>query len=450
MTDQAARRAAAYLRVSSAQQAGEDRFGYDRQINDIRTYAEQHDLTLTEEYRDAITGKSVTRAGLQRLKEAAREYDAVIISSVDRLARDVGASYQVLAHLVETGVEVHSADFGRIDLEDDASLIQFNLRSLFSHLERQKITRRTYAARVSIAKSGRIPNGLRALGIKTIERRAIIIPPEAQIVRDMYERSARGESLKSIARHLTDTGAPRHSSARAWRFVDVAQMLKNPLYRGEYHWGRYRIPVPAIVDEALWSAGQPRRRGRPQHKSPLRLLGHVRCGQCGLRLTSKSRKRYTKAGTRKTWNYICQSTVYPDVECTLGQINSNTLEQTVEQSLRTTLRTPKVLTEMLAASIKPDPATELARLELDEEDARWLEAFRAGAITAGELAEYRADVQRRRRALANSAPQPQHDVAEYARKAEELPLEQLLDEAAVMVIVKGRDEIDLVLNAENP
>ncbi len=90
------RRAAAYLRVSSEKQADEDRFGYHRQIAGVREYANTNALELVGEYRDAITGKSVTRSGLDRLLSEASSYDVVIISSVDRLARDGGALARVV------------------------------------------------------------------------------------------------------------------------------------------------------------------------------------------------------------------------------------------------------------------------------------------------------------------------------------------------------------------
>lgn len=439
------RRAAAYLRVSSDHQANEDRFGYERQITEIIRYAERAGFELTREYRDAITGKSTTRRALSELQRDASRYEAVIISSVDRLGRHVSATDRVLAALIASGLEVHSAEFGLIDLEDDTSLVQFNIRSLVAHLERQKIVKRTQAARIAIAQAGGIPNGVKGLGFRTQKRKLVIIPDEAEVVRAVFEASAAGESMSGIAARLTADGVPRWSSERPWRFTDVQRVLTNPLYRGEYVWGGISIPVPAIVSPGLWSRAQPRGRGR-RPRTNLALLGHIRCGWCGHRLSTRweyDRKR------RPRWPvYRCQGGKLPDVRCKFGQISARRLEPVVERAVRDALANEATIRELLAIAEDDAPATADARAELEREDAQWLEAFRHGAITAAELASYRADVRRRVAALAQDTGRAEVEVERLVRAARELPLPELLDLARVLVVVRSRDDVLVTINAE--
>lgn len=71
----ASRTAALYLRVSTAAQAGDERFGLAGQTRDATQYASAAGLRIVETYQDVITGTKATR------------YDTVLISAVDRLAR---------------------------------------------------------------------------------------------------------------------------------------------------------------------------------------------------------------------------------------------------------------------------------------------------------------------------------------------------------------------------
>ena len=441
------RRAAAYLRVSSEKQADEDRFGYHRQITSVREYAARAGLDLVAEYRDAITGKSVTRKNLDRLMSEAGSFDVVVISSVDRLARDVTSSYQVLANLLAGRLQVHSADHGLIDLEQEHSLIHFNLQALFAHLERQKIVSRTRAAVNAIAAAGQIPDGMRTFGYRTVKREALVVPEEALVVRDVFERSARGETLVAIARALTEAGVPRRTGASTpWRFTDVRQMIRRTTYKGEYRWGQHVLSVPAIVTPGLWAKAQPRGRGRPWHTSPLQLLGHVRCGVCGARLSSKPHHVRSKEG-RRYWSYRCSGRNNdPSSSCGFGAISGPHLDALAERAVRDALADPKRVREMLAVAAEVDDRNASALAALESEDARWLEAFRAGAITAAELSEYRADVRRRSRALADTRATADRDVQEYVRAARKLPLREVLDLAGVEIVVLGRYSLEVRLN----
>lgn len=95
-----------------------------------------------------------------------------------------------------------------------------------------------------------------------------------------------------------------------------------------------------------------------------------------------------------------------------------------------------------AAQVQTDDFTE-QRQALEAEDARWLEAYRVGAITAAEMGKYRADVKRRLRALGGSKPTTGRSVREYAAAAKTMPLRDLLDFANVEIVVWARDNIEI-------
>jgi site-specific DNA recombinase len=438
--------AAAYLRVSTLAQADADRFGYGRQAHEISEYARKHNLELVREYRDAITGTSTTRVGLQGLKADAGTYDVVLISGVDRLARSVGASYQVLAELLELGLAVHSAEFGVVDLDDDQSLIQFNLRSLFAHLERNKILQRTRAGRRLMADKGLLPGGIRTYGYRGDGKGgAEIVPEQAAIVRRVFNARIRGESFRQIGWELQQDGVPiarPHRSPNGkgfWGYGQVGKLVKNRAYKGEYRFtldGRpYVFEVPAIVSVDVWERAQPRKRGAPA-KLDWPLLGHIRCGECGRRMHAKQTRR---KGAVVWQAYRCQAADRRELECSAGMLVRASLEARVEAAIREHFADARFVRDLLAASDDISPHSAARVQELEIERARLLQAYRKGIIGLDEFAASRKEIDESIRALSDTPP-PELPVESLMGAAAGMPLGEFLANAGI-VVVASRDFI---------
>src|SRR5262245_58143364 len=99
MTD--SKRVAIYTRVSTPDQT------VDNQLAELRQAAERHNWTITAEYTDVASGAKVKRPGLDALVLAIkrREVDAVAVSSLDRLGRNLRHVLEVIALLEAKGIE---------------------------------------------------------------------------------------------------------------------------------------------------------------------------------------------------------------------------------------------------------------------------------------------------------------------------------------------------------
>jgi DNA invertase Pin-like site-specific DNA recombinase len=443
-------KAAAYLRVSTSNQSGDDRFGLERQLKDIQEYANREGIALVETYKDVITGKSTTRTGLNRLKENFEAFDLVIISSVDRLARTVNASYITLAELLELGLQVHSSDFGEVDLDDEKSLIQFNLRSLFSHIERNSIVKRTKAAHVAMAEKGIPPLGVKTYGYKSLEGSVFVVPERAEVVKRIFEMSADGVPLRAIAKTLTEEGIevsrPEWKKGlNVWHYPVITKILQNPTYKGEHFWSykgrRWTIPVPAIVSPELWDKAQKKKVGA-HAKQDWVLLGHLRCGECGRRMNSKT-KRFKDNRAEQQW-YRCNSMSQPVRVCTMGLLNRKKLEQFAEEEVRKALSSEKVVRGLLGQqqekSSRPD--AELANLDALEKEL--LETLRLGGLSAAEFTEFRNDIRKKRNALNVKLDVPKEAVKSYVEMAKTLEFRDLLEASGVVVVV-GKDFLRITL-----
>lgn len=437
-------RAAAYLRVSSIAQAEDDRWGYERQHREVLAYAEHHDLQIDHTYRDAITGTSTTRVGLDQLLAHAHQLDVVIISSVDRLGREVAATQQVFQDLKRAGLAVHVTNAGEIKTEDDAGLIHFVLSSLFADLERRAISSRTQAALVMMAEAGKLPNGIRTYGYNHDDKGgAIIRPDQARIVRRIYRERIEGRSFRSIALALEADRIPVARPHRApdgrgrWGYGTIGKLIRNRAYKGEYLWSRngrkWLIPIPPIVDEATWVAAQPRKRG-PAPRKDWPLLGHVRCGRCGRRMHAR-----TSIKRGKPYDYYrCQALDRPEIRHTCDQklVRRDWLEQAAETAVRERLTDPTELRALLAAAEEQrgDPNAD-RRAALREERARLLLAYRHGVLDLDEFTTARGEIDADLTALTQAPAGEDAPVELLARAAATVPLRELLEEGGIVVVV---------------
>lgn len=76
---------------------------------------------------------------------------------------------------------------------------------------------------------------------RSVGARWVINEEQAAIVREVFHRRERGESMHSIARWLNASQIPTSRKARKnsggfWRPARVRNLLSQPIYRGQFHW----------------------------------------------------------------------------------------------------------------------------------------------------------------------------------------------------------------------
>ena len=105
----------------------------------------------TKIYREAFTGKTTHRPKLMRILEKIKPGDTLMITKLDRLARNVQEGISMVSRMFEMGVKVHVLNIG---LLEDTSLGHFFITTLLAvaELERSMIVERTQAGKM-IAKS---------------------------------------------------------------------------------------------------------------------------------------------------------------------------------------------------------------------------------------------------------------------------------------------------------
>ncbi|MHB1798197.1 MAG: recombinase family protein [Vulcanimicrobiaceae bacterium] len=221
-------RIATYVRVSTDSQGAADAFGLPRQRESIAKYATENGHEIVREYEDVgCSGATAARPGLiAMLADAASgEFDAVLLHSWDRLARDAFLDGWLRIEFRERGVQILSAT-ERNGVSEEAKLVQAVL-SAVAGFERSLITSRLSTARRIKAEHGGYAHGQAPYGTRALRGTKALHWDEAEWANlvTMREMRDRGLTLRAISDAMNERGVkPRHASA--WSHGAVRSALK--------------------------------------------------------------------------------------------------------------------------------------------------------------------------------------------------------------------------------
>jgi site-specific DNA recombinase len=346
-------RAVIYMRVSTDDQA-ETGTGLETQEITCRNLAEQLHATVVAVERDSgISGTVYPRPGLEcalSLLESGQA-NALIAYNASRLGRRTSVTLAVWERIQAAGGRLFLADGGEVT-EDNELL--FTIQGGFAQYEWREIRKRMRSGHRRRAEQGVMTNRTLAPYAYRILQKGevgpngeqpgqyIVITEQAYAVQEMYRRLAAGDSLRQICFWLQASGAPLPHGLRTkskptyWYPSSVTRILKNTAYKGYVFWGKtevkkvngrkvcvptppekqVRIPVPSLVDDALWETCQKmlqanRVNGGCRHDRKYPLSGLMFCPKCDTRMCSRrmynDRGKLSGAqrGDKKTW-YACR------------------------------------------------------------------------------------------------------------------------------------------------
>ena len=96
----------------------------------------------TELYQDAFTGTRTDRPNFTILLNKLQDGDTLVITKLDRFARNTAEGLNVIQHLLERGVKVNILNMGTIDTTPTGKLI-LTVMLAFAEFERDMIVQRT-------------------------------------------------------------------------------------------------------------------------------------------------------------------------------------------------------------------------------------------------------------------------------------------------------------------
>jgi site-specific DNA recombinase len=398
MSDQV-RWVAVYARVSSDDQR--DRETIKTQIEVIDRYLAQHpELKVYRRYLDdGISGTihmDRRPEGGPMVRDARDgRFAGILVTRPSRLGRDRIDRLVVYDTFEKLGVELIGV------AEPIGDSFMYGISSVVDDHYRRQFLQQSAEGMERAAREGRYCGGIVPLGFKVegYKNTARLVPSdlpiwgdrtEASLVKQIYRWLAiDGWSCRKIAKELNDLGvptayakdarlvAPRRGERKrrtqgVWRPGRIRNLVTNPVYKGELHYGRRSgkvrevivAKIEGLVSEEIWDAAQEtlaRNRIIAKNTSRVYLLrSRIVCGLCGL--------KYSGYWDRSQVRYKCNGALVErgpiEGRCPNHSFYGRPLEEAVWSDIERFLRNPGEVLDELASEID-GPSAVAATAEAD-------------------------------------------------------------------------------------
>lgn len=230
-------RVAAYCRVST--DSDEQATSYDAQIEHYTAYINGHpDWTLAGIYADdGISGTNTKkREEFNRMIDEcmAGSIDMVITKSISRFARNTLDCLKYIRQLKDKNIAVYF-EKENINTMDSKGEIMLTIMASLAQQESQSLSQNVKLGLQYRYQQGEIQvNCNRFLGFtKDENKRLVIVPEEAEIVKRIYREYLEGASMLKIARGLEADGILNGAGKERWHTSNINQILRNEKYIGD-------------------------------------------------------------------------------------------------------------------------------------------------------------------------------------------------------------------------
>lgn len=242
-----------YIRVSTEEQAADDRFGIDAQKQSILLYANNNGYNVVDWKIDKMSGAKDDRPALNDIlygDVTNPPFEAVIIFKNDRLARDTKLYFYYLYTLEKKNIKLLSTE-EEFNEGNEMANIYRALLQFVAEQERKNIALRTSKGRSIKAACGGYSGGRCPYGYKIENGRLIIREDEAIMVKKVFSMWNDGATLQDTADWLNENGYKTRSGKRFYPSHIKAIRENKPLYQGMYKYGKTMDWVKGVHEAIL-------------------------------------------------------------------------------------------------------------------------------------------------------------------------------------------------------
>ena len=325
---------AIYTRVSTDNQAEKEFSSCEAQEEKIRSFvASQNNWQIFKVYSDAgYSGATLNRPGLQQLLSDLKKekIDIVLVYKIDRLTRSPKDFYQLIEFFEQAKIDFISIT-ERFDTSTPAGRLLRNIMLTFAQFERELTSERTRDKMLERAKKGLWNGGLIPYGYSRQDKKLIINPKEAEIIKSIFEKYLETQSLSAVYKFLKEKGI-KNRVGKNFSKTNIAHILRNVVYIGKVK-NRDKIFQgihEPIVSEEIFALAQ------KIHKQKLKNFrvyknflfgGLVQCEECGSKMTSCFTNKKDNGKLKRYYYYRCTSTLRQDWQtCSVKQVSAERLE----------------------------------------------------------------------------------------------------------------------------
>lgn len=320
-----------YARYSSDSQTEQSIEG---QLRVCQQFAKNNDLLIVDTYVDrAMTGTNDLRPDFQRMikDSSKRQWEFVIVYKLDRFSRN---KYETTIHkhtLKENGVKVLSAMENIPDTPE--GIILESLLEGMNQYYSAELSQKVHRGLNESYLKGNYTGGAQIYGYDVVNKKNVINPVEAEIVKEIFTKFAQGFTGVAIAADLKNRGI-RTKKGKYFDKAYIYKMLCNTKYNGKIKHGDtvYTNIYPPIVDDITWQRVQEIRNankhapGRKKDILEFILSGKLVCGECKSVMVGESGTSHTGD---KHYYYNCLSRRRKKHPCAFKAVNKKYLEDLV-------------------------------------------------------------------------------------------------------------------------
>jgi len=230
-------RVAAYCRVST--DSDEQATSYDAQIEHYTAYINGHpDWTLAGIYADdGISGTNTKkREEFNRMIDEcmAGSIDMVITKSISRFARNTLDCLKYIRQLKEKSIPVFF-EKENINSMDSKGEVMLTIMASLAQQESQSLSQNVKLGLQYRYQQGEIQVNCKwFLGYtKDENKKLVIVPEEAEVIKRIYREYLEGASMLKIARGLEADGILNGAGREKWHTSNINQILRNEKYIGD-------------------------------------------------------------------------------------------------------------------------------------------------------------------------------------------------------------------------
>lgn len=243
-----------YIRVSTGQQATDEKYGIDVQKREILLYANNNGYNIVDWKVDEISGAKDDRPALNDIlygdDVTNPPFEAVIVFKNDRLARDTKLYFYYLYTLEKKNIKLLSTREEFTEGSDFANIYRALLQFV-AEQERKNIALRTGKGRNLKAQCGGYAGGRCPYGYRVENGRLLINESEKPIVEYVFKRHDEGTPMLTIADELTELGYKTRKGTK-FQNTSVRSIINNrPLYEGMYKYGKDMNWVKGVHEPIL-------------------------------------------------------------------------------------------------------------------------------------------------------------------------------------------------------
>ena len=332
-----------------------------------------------------VSGGTMERPGLQQLLADIKNHkvDIIVVYKVDRLTRSL-ADFVKMVELFDAQNVSFVSVTQQFNTTSSMGRLTLNVLLSFAQFERE-VTGERIRDKIAASKmKGMFMGGNVPLGYEVKERKLLIKPKEAQIIRNIYKRYLELGTVRLLQKELIRQDV-RSSNGKPFSWQGpIYHTLSNPIYAGKIRHKNVLYPGlhRAIIDQELWDKVQQlledNRNGKrriPRKTEPSPLNGKL-FDSSGERLSSI----HGNIRERRYRYYVSQSLIRNKAEQSINgwRLPGQEIEQVVSNSALQLLRDEMAITNSLQEFGWPQhqiPAVLTAAKKVESNSSNLIEKF---------------------------------------------------------------------------